>query len=429
MKGFPMLDINLIRERPDFVKQEIAKLNETAPIDEILDLDRRRRALLTESEAMKAERNAGSKETGKKQAGEERDAHIALMRTLGDRIAELDAQVAEVDSQLRHLLLIVPNLPDPNVPVGKDESENVVTSTWGTPREFDFEPRPHWELGEALGIIDFERGIKVSGSRFYMLKGAGARLQRALITWMLDLHTEKHGYSEVYPPYLVRDEALIGTGNLPKFAENQYRDEDSGLWLIPTAEVPVTNMYAGEILDGSQLPIHHVAYSACFRREQLSSGRDVRGIKRGHQFDKVEMVKFCTPETSVAEHQALLQDAADVLEALDLPYRRLQMCTGDLSFVAANKVDLEVWAPGASEWLEVSSCANFHDFQARRANIRYRPADGARPQFVHTLNGSGLALPRTMIAIIETYQQADGSIEIPEILRGYMGGRERITGV
>lgn len=424
-----MLDLNLIREKPDFVKAEIAKLNDTAPIDEILAADVRRRDLLTRSETMKAERNAGSKETGKKQAGAERDAHIASMRELGDRIAELDQQITEVDARLRDLLLVVPNLPHPSVPVGKDESENIVTATWGTQRTFDFTPKPHWELGEALGIIDFERGIKVSGSRFYMLRGAGARLQRALITWMLDMHTEQHGYSEVYPPYLVRDEALIGTGNLPKFAENQYRDNDSGLWLIPTAEVPVTNMYGGEILDSAQLPINHVAYSACFRREQLSSGRDVRGIKRGHQFDKVEMVKFCTPETSLAEHDALLQHSAAILEGLNIPYQRLQMCTGDLSFVAMNKVDIEAWAPGVEEWLEVSSCSNFGDFQARRANIRYRPTEGARPQYVHTLNGSGLALPRTMIAIMENYQQENGSIEIPEVLRPYMGGKTHITGI
>ena len=424
-----MLDLNLIRDNTDFVKSEIAKLNETAPIDEIIELDRRRRTLLSETETLKAERNAGSKETGKKQAGPERDAHIARMRELGNHISALDAEVTEVDRALRHNLLLVPNLPEPGVPIGKDDSENVVTETWGTPREFDFTPKPHWELGEALGIIDFERGIKVSGSRFYMLRGTGAKLQRALISWMLDLHTEKQGYSEVYPPYLVRDEALIGTGNLPKFAENQYRDEESGLWLIPTAEVPVTNMYGGEILDAGQLPINHVAYSACFRREQLSGGRDVRGIKRGHQFDKVEMVKFCTPETSAAEHATLINDAAEVLELLNLPYRKVQMCTGDLSFVSANKIDLETWAPGAEEWLEVSSCANFHDFQARRANIRYRPAEGERPRFVHTLNGSGLALPRTMISVIENYQRADGTIEVPEPLRAYMGGMEHISGI
>lgn len=423
-----MLDLNLIRERPDFVKAEIAKLNDTAPIDEILAADSKRRELLTRSETLKAERNAGSKETGKKQAGAERDAHIAAMRGLGDEISTLDQQITEVDAELRNLLLVVPNLPHPDVPVGKDEDENVITGTWGTKRTFDFELRPHWELGESLGIIDFERGIKVSGSRFYMLRGDGARLQRALISWMLDLHTEKHGYSEVYPPYLVRDEALIGTGNLPKFADNQYRDEASGLWLIPTAEVPVTNMYGGEIIDAADLPIRHVAYSACFRREQLSSGRDVRGIKRGHQFDKVEMVKFCEPEHSSQEHDSLLNDAADVLEGLDIPYRRLQMCTGDLSFVAMNKVDLEAWAPGVDEWLEVSSCSNFGDFQARRANIRYRPAGGGRPRFVHTLNGSGLALPRTMIAIMENYQQPDGTIEIPEVLQPYMRGQTSITG-
>jgi seryl-tRNA synthetase len=314
----------------------------------------------------------------------------------------------------------------PEVPVGPDESANVVGGEFGEKRSFDFEPKPHWDLGEALGIIDFERGVKISGSRFYVLRGDGARLQRALITWMLDLHIKKHGYSEIYPPYLVMHEMLVGTGQLPKFGEVLFHDAEEDKWLIPTAEVPVTNLYRDEILDESLLPIYHVAYSACFRREQISAGRDVRGIKRGYQFDKVEMVKFVHPDHSIEEHKRLIQEAADVLAGLELPYRTLQMCTGDLSFTAANKVDLEVWAPGSQEWLEVSSCSNFLDFQARRANLRYRPTEGGRPQYLHTLNGSGLAMPRTMIAIMENYQQADGSFRVPKVLQPYLGGQDVI---
>lgn len=421
-----MLDLRLIRENPDFVKAEIAKLNTTAPIDEILSLDERRRSMLTEVETLKARLNTGSRETGRKAAGEERDAHIAAMRALGDEIAQIAARAGEVERELNSLMLIVPNLPSPEAPVGTDESDNVVTQTWGEQRRFDFMPRPHWEVMDGLGIIDFERGVKVSGSRFYFLKGLGARLQRALITWMLDLRIEQ-GYEEVYPPYLVREEALVGAGNLPKFGDALFRDREEGMWLIPTAEVPVTNMYRDEIIDGARLPINHCAYSACFRNEKASAGRDVRGIKRGFQFDKIEMVKFVAPERSAAEHEELINDAAETLRRLAIPYRHLEICTGDLSFVAARKVDLEAWAPGSEEWLEVSSCSNFHDFQARRANIRYRPAEGARVQFVHTLNGSGLGMPRTLAALIENYQQEDGSVVIPQVLRPYMGGIERIS--
>ena len=323
-------------------------------------------------------------------------------------------------------MLRIPNLPHPSVPVGASDAENVIVREEGQPRAFDFEPRPHWDLGTALDIIDFDRGVKLSGTRFYVLKGAGARLQRALIAWMLDLHTEEHGYTEVLPPYMVKAEMLVGTGNLPKFGDNLYHDAEEDFWLIPTAEVPVTNLYRDEILDGDQLPIYHVAYTACFRREKMSSGRDVRGIKRGHQFDKVEMVKFVRPETSMDELMKLVDNAEDVCRGLGIPYRLIQMCTGDLSFSAAVKYDLELWAPGCGEWLEVSSCSNFGDFQARRANIRFRPEPGARPEYVHTLNGSGLALPRVMIAVIENYQQADGSIVVPEVLRPYMGGLARI---
>ena len=421
-----MIDIKLIRERPDDVRAAIATLYLDAPIDDILQLDARRRELLTDVEQLKKTRNEGSKAVSKATDPHERTRLITEMRELGDRIAALDQQVTAVDSQLNNLLLLVPNLPSPEVPVGRDETENVVVRTWGEPRELDFPVRPHWETGPELGIIDFERGVKVAGSRFYVLRGLGARLERALIAWMLDLHIERHGYEEVAPPYLVLGEMLVGTGNLPKFGDNLFRDIEEDRWLIPTAEVPVTNLYRDEILDEAQLPIYHVAYTPCFRREQLSAGRDVRGIKRGYQFDKVEMVKFVNPDKSAEEHERLIQEAADVLEALELPYRLLQMCTGDLSFTAANKVDLEVWAPGSQEWLEVSSCSNFRDFQARRANLRYRPSDGSRPQLMHTLNGSGLALPRTLIAIMENYQRPDGGFDIPYVLKPYMRGIDRI---
>jgi seryl-tRNA synthetase len=420
-----MIDIRLIREQTERVRHGIARLHADAPIDEILEVDSTRRDLLSHVEELKAARNTGSKEISKLKAGEERDRRIAEMRSLGDEIQTLDAKVAEVDERLHTLLLEVPNLPDPGVPDGADESANVVTRTWGTPREFDYAVRPHWEIAEDLRLIDFERGVKVSGSRFYFLRGDMARLQRALITWMVDLHAQQ-GYFEVYPPYLVRRDAMIGTGNLPKFGDALYKDDESDLWLIPTAEVSVTNLYRDEILGPGSLPINRVAHSACFRREQTSAGRDVRGIKRVHQFEKVEMVKFVEPETSDDELTSLVADAEAVLQMLDIPYRVVEICAGDLSFVAARKLDLEAWAPGSEEWLEVSSCSNFRDFQARRSNIRYRPADGARPQFVATLNGSGLALPRTLISIMENYQQEDGTIRVPEVLHPYLGGQEVI---
>jgi seryl-tRNA synthetase len=422
-----MLDLKLIREDPDGVKAAIATLYLTAPIDEILELDNQRRAKLTEVEQLKAQRNEGSKLVNKTKDPDERQRLIDEMRALGDKIADLDTDEKAIGSALEELLLTVPNLPLPEVPVGKDESENVVTAQLGEVPAFDFEPKPHWELAEHLGIIDFDRGVKVAGSRFYMLRGDGARLQRALVTWMLDLHTKKHGYQEIYPPYMVMHEMLVGTGQLPKFGDVLFLDRFDDKWFIPTAEVPVTNMYRDEILEESLLPIYHVAYTACFRREQISAGRDVRGIKRGYQFDKVEMVKFVHPDASKDEHQRLIGEAGDTLSELGLPYRILQMCTGDLSFTAANKVDLETWSPGMQEWLEVSSCSNFLDFQARRANLRFRPASGGRPQFLHTLNGSGLALPRTMISIMENYQQPDGTIVVPEVLRPYLGGQDLIT--
>jgi seryl-tRNA synthetase len=417
-----MLDIKLIREQPELVKAGVARRgDDPAIIDTILGLDTRRRELLTQVETLKATRNAVSKEISKMKEPAERDAKIAEMRGVGDQIAALDRDVAEVEREWQFQMLMVPNLPHPDVPTGTSEHDNVVARTAGTLPEFDFTPKPHWDLGEALGIIDFERGVKLSGTRFFVLKGAGARLQRALIAWMLDVHINQHGYTEIAPPYLVKEEILVGTGNLPKFGENLFRVQDADLILIPTAEVPVTNLYRDEILDAARLPIYHVAYTPCWRNEQMSAGRDVRGIKRVYQFDKVEMVKFVTPETSQAELTTLIDNAEDICKALRIPYRLLQLCTADLG-TAVMKYDLELWAPGVQEWLEVSSCANFGDYQSRRANLRYRPAAGAKPEFLHTLNGSGLALPRVMIAIMENYQQADGSISVPEVLRPYLGG-------
>lgn len=421
-----MLDLKVIRDQPDMIRNALVALNTTAPIDEILSLDEKRRAVVTDVELLKAKRNEGSKEVGRTKDPEVRARLIEEMRLLGDDIASKDEQVRAMDDELYNLLLLVPNLPLPDVPVGADESANVVTKTVAPERSRDFAVRPHWEIGEELGIIDFERGVKIAGTRNYVLRGDGARLQRALITWMLDLHTGRHGYTEVYPPYLVLTEMLVGTGQLPKFAETQFRDIEGEKWLIPTAEVPVTNLYRDEILEESQLPIYNTAYSACFRREQISAGRDVRGIKRGYQFDKVEMVKIVHPDRSIEEHRKLVGEAEDVLIALELPYRLLQICTGDLSFTAANKVDLEVWSPGVEEWLEVSSCSNFLEFQARRANIKFRPEGGGRIQFVHTLNGSGLALPRIMIAIMENYQRADGTFEVPKVIQPYLGGQSVI---
>jgi len=420
-----MLDLKFIRENPDEVRAALAKLHEEAPIDAILEADERRRSLLTEVEGLKQQLNQRSQQVARAEAGE-RSRLIAYNRDLGERISALDAEVRQVEGRLNELLLLVPNMPHPDVPVGDSEADNVVVRTSGEPRELGFEPKPHWEIGEALGIIDFERGVKISGTRFYILLGLGARLQRALITVMLDVHIEQ-GYTEVYPPYMVKRECMVGTAQLPKFADNLYHDEQDDMWFIPTAEVPVTNLFRDEILEAEQLPLYHVAYSANFRREQMAAGRDTRGLKRGHQFDKVELVKHVAPETSDEELQKLIADAEEVLRRLELPYRLVQMCTADLSFAAAMKFDLEVWAPGVQEWLECSSCSNFTDFQARRANIRYRPDEGARPRFVHTLNGSGVALPRTMIAVIENCQQADGSVRIPEALVPYMGGAEIIA--
>lgn len=421
-----MLDIKLIREQPEVVRAGLVRRgDDPAQVDAILAVDERRRALIKEVEALKAERNTVSKEISKLKDAAEREAKIAAMRTVGDRIAELDKETGAVEAEFERLMLYLPNLPHADVPDGTSEADNVVVRVEGTPRAFDFAPQPHWDLGERLGIIDFERGVKLAGSRFYVLKGAGARLQRALITWMLDVHTQQHGYSEVIPPYVVKAEVLVGTGNLPRFGDNLFKLENVDLTLIPTAEVPVTNLYREEILDAEQLPIYHVSYTPCWRNEQISAGRDVRGIKRLYQFDKVEMVKFVRPETSYDELATLVDNAEDICRALQIPYRVLKLCTIDLG-TATMKFDLELWAPGVQEWLEVSSCSNFEAYQARRASLRYRPEPGAKAEFIHTLNGSGLAIPRVMIAIMENYQQADGSIVIPEVLRPYMGGLEII---
>ncbi|MGC8669066.1 MAG: serine--tRNA ligase [Chthonomonadales bacterium] len=428
-----MLDIRRIREQPDAVKEGLQKVGaDPALVDQVLDLDAQRREIETEIGALRNQRNVGSKRVGATKDPQEREALKEEMRRVGEKIAAAEARLNAVAAKQHELMLTLPNLPAPGVPYGRDERDNVVVRTEGEPRQFAFQPKPHWEIGAYLGILDIERGVKISGSRFYILKGAGAALQRALITWFLDLHIKQHGYTEVYPPFLVRGECLVGTGNLPKFGDNLYRDIEEDLWLIPTAEVPVTNIHRDEILDAAALPIRYVAYTPCFRREKMSAGRDVRGIKRGHQFDKVEMVKFVRPEASDAELLSLLNDAEDVCRLLGLPHRVVHMCTGDLSFSAADKYDVEVWAPGCGdapgqgEWLEVSSCSNFRDFQARRAGIRFRNETG-RVEFVHTLNGSGLALPRTLIAILENYQNADGSVTVPPVLRPYLHGLERIT--
>lgn len=426
-----MLDIKLLRERRNEVLEAMAALGAIdAPVAAAIELDEARRQILARVQSLRAERNEGSKRIGqlmRESKREQAQELQAVMVALGDEIRQLDARLVGVEQAYRDAMLRIPNLPAPGVPVGKDETENVILRVEGEPREFGFEPKAHWDLGPALDIIDFDRGVKLSGARFYVLKGAGARLQRAMIAWMLDLHILKHGYVEIYPPYMVREEILVGTGNLPKFGDNLYRDVEEDYWWIPTAEVPVTNLYRDEVLEGSALPIYHVAYTPCFRREKMSSGRDVRGIKRVHQFDKVEMVKFVPPETSEVELERLVADAEEVCRGLAIPYRIIQMCTGDLSFTASAKFDLEMWAPGCQEWLEVSSCSNFGDFQARRANIRFRREPGAKPEYVHTLNGSGLALARVMIAVLENCQEADGSVIVPEVLKPYMAGLERIA--
>ncbi len=422
-----MLDIQLIRKDPEAIKEAIASLGTEAPIDEIVSLDLGRREILQELESLRQDRNEISKRIGRMDAGEERQSLIDSMGGVNGRIKQLEADLRETEEALQQAMYEVPNLPDASVPVGADESENVVLREEGKLREFDFEPLPHWDLGPQLGILDFERGVKLSGSRFYVLKGAGARLQRALIQWMLDLHITQHGYTEIYPPAIVKEQCMWGAGQFPKFADNIYHDVEDDLWLVGTAEIPLTNLHRDEILEAEDLPLNYVAYTPCFRREKFSGGRDVRGIKRGHQFDKVEMYKLTTPEDSYEALEQILEHATAVCRALEVPYRVVQMVTGDLGFTAAKKYDLELWAPGSEEWLEVSSVSNCEAFQARRTDIRFRRDKGAKPEYVHTLNGSGLALPRTMIAVLENYQQVDGSVEVPEVLRPWMGGVKSIS--
>ena len=417
-----MLDLNLIRENPDLVRTALKNRQmEISPVDDILRLDEKRRSLLTQVEALKAERNTVSKEISKLKDAAERGKKIAAMREVGDKIAALDKEVADVEAELKAITSSIPNIPDERTPIGMSEDENIVLRTVGPLPEFDFEPKAHWDLGPALGVIDFERGTKITGSRFYVLSGAGARLQRALIAFMLDLHI-RQGYTEKYLPFMVKYDTVYGAGQLPKFADNLYKDHEEELYFVPTAEVPLTGIHMEEILDEASLPRLYTAYTPCFRREKMSAGRDVRGIKRGHQFDKVEMYMYAKPEESDALLEKMREDAEATCAALGLSYRVKQLCTGDIGFGSAITYDIEVWAAGCNEWLEVSSVSNVRDFQARRANIKYRPADGGKARFLHTLNGSGLGLPRTLIAVMENYQQADGSVVIPKALRPWMGG-------
>ncbi|HRE27349.1 MAG TPA: serine--tRNA ligase [Anaerolineales bacterium] len=419
-----MLDINLIRTQPDLVKQSLRDRQNSEMIevvDQALALDGRRREALREVEVLKAQRNTVSKEIGRMKDAAEREAKIIEQRTVNERIAALDADLRTIEADLEAAVSALPNLPDPRTPIGTTEDDNVVLRTVGELPVFDFAPQAHWDLGPRLGILDFERGTKLAGSRFYVLTGAGARLQRALIAWMLDLHI-RQGYTEAYLPFMVKGDIVYAAGQLPKFRDNLYRDAEEDYWMVPTAEVPLTGLHKDEIIDGATLPRHYTAYTPCFRREKIAAGRDVRGIKRGHQFDKVEMYMYCKPEDSDAALEAMREHAEATLAGLGLTYRVKQLCTADIGFGSRMTYDLEVWAPGCNEWLEVSSVSNVGDFQARRGNIRFRREAGAKPELVHTLNGSGLGMPRTLIAVLENYQQADGSVVIPEALLPWMGG-------
>lgn len=452
-----MIDINLIRDKTEWVKEQLVKLNDTnAPIDEIVELDKQRRKIVQEVENLRNKRKTASQAIGQlmgklkqlevrlekaEAAGEplnilrtevealraETEAAKDAPRQIGEKIDELDAELNQVETLLNQKVLWVPNMPHHSVPVAPDDSHNRPSEPLGASiPHFEFAPKPHWDLGPALGLIDFERGVRLSGSRFYVLQGRGARLQRAVIQFMLNLHVEKHGYTEIYPPFMVRAAMFEAAGQLPKFADNIYRDAEEDYMFLGTAEIALTNLHREEILEEADLPKNYVAYTPCFRREKMSAGRDVRGIKRGHQFDKVEMYKFTTPETSYQELENIVKDATDICEALGLPYRTVEIVTGDLGFAASKKYDVEIWAAGCQEWLEVSSASNCEAFQARRANVKVRRAETGRLEFVHTLNASGLALPRVMIALLENNQQADGSIIIPPVLRPYMGGLERL---
>ncbi|MGA2604156.1 MAG: serine--tRNA ligase [Verrucomicrobiia bacterium] len=423
-----MLDIKLIREKPDFVRERLATRGggDEARIGEIAALDEQRRKLVAEGDALKAERNKVSKEIGAlKSKGKDASAQMTAMKRVGERIGAIDAEVTGVDAKLHEILLMVPNLPHESVVVGKDSADNPEVRRWGEAPKFAFPAQAHWDIGERLGILDLARAAKISGSGFILYKGAGARLERALINWMLDLHTREHGFTEVSPPFLINRNAMIGTGQLPKFEEDMYRLRDEDMYLAPTAEVPVANIHREEILREDQLPIYYCAYTPCFRREAGAAGKQTRGMIRVHQFDKVEMIKFVKPETSYDELEKMTANAERVLQLLGLHYRVVMLCTGDVGFASAKTYDLEVWAPGQNAYLEVSSCSNCEDFQARRANIRFKGGDG-KNRFVHILNGSGTALARLYVAVLETYQQADGSVKIPEVLIPYMGGLKEI---
>ena len=423
-----MLDLKFVRENPETVRQAMELKGEAADLEGLLTRDSERRDLLKEVEELKQTRNRVSKEIG--HAGADSDVSQLKkeeMREVSARIKEFDDKLRLIDAEMEQLLLSLPNIPDDVVPQGKDEADNLEIRSWGEKPQFSFPPLAHWDIGANLSIIDFPRAGKITGSRFALYYGAGARLERALISFMLDLHTTEHGYREVFPPFLVNSASMTGTGQLPKFAEDAFRVEGTDYYLIPTAEVPVTNLHRDEILEDDQLPLYYAAYSACFRAEAGAHGRDTRGLIRQHQFNKVELVKFVRPEDSFNELETLTRDAEKVLQLLKLPYRVMLMCTGDLGFAPAKKYDLEVWLPAYDTYREISSCSNFTDFQARRAGIRYRPAAGKKTQFVHTLNGSGLAVGRTVAAILENFQQEDGSVIIPEVLRSYFNGQERIT--
>lgn len=425
-----MLDLKRIRNNPEEIKKLLANRGEDfdlSNIDEVVSLDEKRRNILVKVEELKKNRNEASSQIGKmKKNGENADEVLANMKNLSDEIKNHDAELSTIDDKIQYIMLRIPNIPNPQVPDGKSDADNVEIRKWSEPTKFDFEPKAHWDIGVDLNILDFERAGKVSGSRFTFYKGLGARLERAVISYFLDFHTEKHGYEEILPPYMVNRTSMTGTGQLPKFEEDAFRVANNDFFLIPTAEVPVTNLYRNEILKGEDLPIKHVAYSACFRSEAGSAGRDTRGLVRQHQFNKVELVKFAKPEQSYEELEKLTRDAEDVLQGLKIPYRVVRICKGDLGFTAALKYDIEVWMPSYNRYVEISSCSNFEDFQARRANIKYKETPKDKPKYVHTLNGSGVAIGRTVAAILENYQNEDGTVNIPEVLKPYMLEKDKI---
>jgi seryl-tRNA synthetase len=423
-----LLDIKFVRANPDLVQEGLKKRGADVSLQEFLDLERLRREKLAEVEVLKSQRNKVSEEIGKmKKAGQDAEQKVEEMRLVGQKIKELDNELKQIEDRLAEILLAIPNIPHESVPEGQCDEDNKEVRTWGDIPHFDFEPKPHWDIGENLDLLDSERAGKVTGTRFTFLKGHGARLERALVNFMLDLHTNEHGYTEVFPPFMVNSDSMLGTGQLPKFAEDMFKLENTDYYLIPTAEVPVTNIHRDEFLDGGKLPVYYAAFSACFRSEAGAHGRDTRGLIRQHQFNKVELVKFVKPEDSYDELEKLVRDAEKVLQLLELPYRVVNLCGGDLGFSSAKTYDLEVWLPSFNTYREISSCSNFEDFQARRANIRFRNEIKGKPRFVHTLNGSGLAIGRTVAAILENYQQKDGSVVVPKVLRPYMGGLEIIT--